>query len=332
MLGIADASEGNGVSAAPPVTLAVVSWNTRDLLARCLDSVASEVARGRIETWVVDNASSDGSAELVRDGYPGARLLALSENRGFGSAVNLVAEQTTSPWLAIANADVALRPGALDSLLAAGAADPRAGAVAPRLVQPDGTTQHSVFGFPTLPYTALLALGLYRLSTDLADRLAVPGHWDAGRSRRVPWAVAAFLLVRREAWRQAGGFDPQQFMYAEDLDLGWRLRRAGWVTRYEPRAVVDHHGAAATSQAWGEDPAPRFWRSTYGWMERRRGLARTWAAAGLNAGGAAGRWPVAAALARRRPDPWAGRRDGLRKAVLVHASGLVSRSALARYR
>ena len=314
------------------VTLAVVSWNTRDLLARCLDSVAGEVEDGRVEAWVVDNASSDGSAELVRDGYGWARLLALDENPGFGAAVNLVAERTASPWLAIANADVALRPGALDALLAAAEQDPGAGAVAPRLVQPDGTTQHSVFGFPTLPHAVLLSSGLYRLGPDLADRLAVPGHWDTERARRVPWAVAAFLLVRREAWRQAGGFDPRQFMYAEDLDLGWKLRRAGWATRYEPRAVVDNHGAAATSQAWGQDPFPRFWRSTYGWMARRRGVARTWAVAGVNAAGAAARWPVAAALALWRPDPWAGRREGLRRAVSVHAGGLASRGRLEDYR
>src|SRR3954453_8158549 len=94
------------------VTLAVVSWNTRALLARCLDSVAQEVAGGRVEAWVVDNASSDGSAEMVAEEYPWARLCALADNVGFGRAVNLVAERSESPWLAIANADTALRPGA----------------------------------------------------------------------------------------------------------------------------------------------------------------------------------------------------------------------------
>ena len=314
------------------VTLAVVSWNTRALLARCLESVADEVARGRVEAWVVDNASADGSADLVRERYPWARLCALESNEGFGRAVNLVAARTGGTWLAIANADVALRPGALDALLEAGARDPGSGAIAPRLVLPDGSTQHSVFGFPTLPYTALLSLGLHHASGALADRLAVPGHWDDRRARRVPWAIGAFLLVRRAAWEAAGGFDPVQWMYAEDLDLGWRLRRAGWATRYEPRAVVDHQSGASTEQAWGEDAPLQWWRSTYGWMARRRGHGRAWAAAALNAAGAAGRYAVLAPVARLAPDPWEERRRGLRHAARAHAAGLAPRRVLEGYR
>src|SRR5436189_6302951 len=98
---------------AAPVTLAIVSWNTRDLLARCLESLAPEVECGRAEVWVVDNASSDGSPELVRERFDWVHLVASSENLGFGSAINLVARQTSSEWLATANAHIALRPAAL---------------------------------------------------------------------------------------------------------------------------------------------------------------------------------------------------------------------------
>src|SRR4051812_35879569 len=118
------------------VSIAVVSWNTRDLLARCLESMKPEVDRGLAEVWVVDNASSDGSAEMVAERYPSVRLIASDDNLGFGRAINLVARQTSSEWIASANADVALRPGALDALLEAGARDPRAGAIAPRLILP----------------------------------------------------------------------------------------------------------------------------------------------------------------------------------------------------
>src|SRR3954452_2855659 len=98
---------------APLVSVAVVSWNTRELLRRCLESFAAEVDAGRCELWVVDNASSDGSPELVRERFPWVRLVASKENLGFGPAVNLVARQTSAPWLGVANADIALRRGAI---------------------------------------------------------------------------------------------------------------------------------------------------------------------------------------------------------------------------
>jgi len=316
----------------PPVTFAVVSWNTAALLDRCLASIADEARSGGAEVWVVDNASHDGSPTLVRERHGWARLVTLEENVGFGAAVNLVAERTESEWLAIANADVALRPGALAAPLAAGAQHERAGAIAPRLVLPDGGTQHSVYGFPTLPYTAIVASGAFHASARLADRLCVPGHWDPTRARPVPWAVAALLLVRRAAWQEVGGFDPGQFMYAEDLDLGWRLARAGWSTRYVPEAVVDHRSGAATSQVWGEEPSARFWRSTYGWMARRRGVLRTWAVAALNLAGALGRSGVAAALARVRPDPWAEHHRALTRGIAIHRGGLAPRRVLEEYR
>ena len=292
-----------------PVTVAVVSWNTKDLLARCLDSFAAEAEAGRVDLWVVDNASTDGSAELVRARYPWANLVASEENLGFGRAVNLVAERTSSEWIAPSNADVAARPGAIEALLAAGSHDPGAGAIAPRLIVPGGDTQHSVFAFPTLTYSFLLAVGAYRLSARLGDRFAIPGYWDKERARRVPWAVAAFLMVRRTAWDGVGGFDERQWMYAEDLDLGWRLREAGWATRYEPSAVLDHQGAAATVQAFGADLAAQWQQSTYGFLVRRRGLAHAWGVALLNFAGAALRWALAAARsdahARRRHADWA---------------------------
>jgi N-acetylglucosaminyl-diphospho-decaprenol L-rhamnosyltransferase len=312
--------------ASPAVVVAVVSWNTRDLLARCLESLAEERRSGRVEVWVVDNASTDGSAEMVRKRFGWVELVEAGGNLGFGRAVNLVAGRTESEWIAASNADVEVRPGAIDALLEAGARDPGAGAIAPRLVIPDGSTQHSAFAFPTVPYAFVLATGLYKLSRRLGDRLAIPGCWDAERARRVPWAVAAFLMVRRSAWDEVGGFDERQWMYAEDLDLGWRLQEAGWATRYEPGAVVDHVGAAATTQVFGRDPAPRWQQSTYGVIARRRGPIRTWAVALLNLLGAVLRL-ARASLDRDVP---AERRRELRRWVVVQARALRGPGALRR--
>jgi N-acetylglucosaminyl-diphospho-decaprenol L-rhamnosyltransferase len=319
-------------SEAPKVVVAVVSWNTRELLRRCLGSLEPESRRRLAEVWVVDNASADGSAEMVREHFGWVQLIASKENLGFGRAVNAVAERTSWDWLAVANADVALRPGALDTLLESGYRDPGAGAIAPRLVLPNGQTQHSVFAFPTIPFALTLQTSAYKLWRALGDRMAIPGYWDSDRARRVPWAIAAFLLVRRSAWGATGGFDDRQWMYAEDLDLGWRLHRTGWATRYEPRAVVDHESGASTSQSWGAELAPVWQRSTYGFMARRFGMPRTRAVAAISFAGQAARWLALAPSALLRPDRHRERHEALGRWVMVHGRAMRSRAEVEAYR
>jgi GT2 family glycosyltransferase len=257
-------------------------------------------------------------------------LIASGENLGYGAAVNLVAERTECAWIAPANQDVELRPGSLGRLLAAGAAHPDAAVVAPRLVQPDGATQHSVHPFPTLWLTLLFNLGVHRLSWRLADRLCIMGRWNAERPRRVPWAIAAFLLVRRAAFDAVGRFDPDQWLHAEDLDLAWRLHRGGWVTWYEPSAVVEHVGSVATVKAFGPEVEARFMAATYAWMARRRSVAVARAVALANWVGAALRAAWLAPLARLRPGRFGEPRERQRRWARIHAAGLRPRSELLR--
>jgi N-acetylglucosaminyl-diphospho-decaprenol L-rhamnosyltransferase len=312
-----------------PVAVAVVSWNTRDLLRSCLASLQCDVEAARATVWVVDNASRDGSAELVRAEFPWVQLIASSDNLGFGPAVNLAAARSATPWLVLANADVELVPGALERLLQAGAAHPRAGIVAPRLIDPAGVTQHSVHPFPTLGLTLAFNLGLTR---PWGDRLALEGSWDPERPRTVDWALGAFLLVRRTAWDAVGGFSPGQWMYAEDLDLGWRIARAGWETWFEPSAAVRHVGGAATVQAWGDARRERWLQSTYGWMLRRRGPAITRAYALISTAGAAAR--VAGLTPRAVVDPtYRARHAEMRAWYRLHRAALLSsRATLTEHR
>lgn len=314
------------------MTIAVVSWNTRDLLARCLDSMQPAARAGLADVWVVDNGSSDGSRELLRERYGWVTLVEADDNPGFGAAVNLVGRRTRTPWLALSNADVVLRDGALERLVEAGECDARAGLVAPRLILPNGVTQHSVWAFPTVASTALIQSGAFRVSRALADRLCVPGWWRPERARRVPWAVGAFLLARRSAWEQIGGFDEHHWMSAEDLDLGWRLREAGWATRYEPRAVADHHHSSATSQVWGAELPLHWQRCAYAWMLRRWGRPRTVAVGLLTFAGSGARWLLLFALVRINRERWAPLRPGLGRWTLVHLMALAPRRVLARYR
>src|SRR3954447_3843483 len=321
------------VTAGPLVAVAVVSWNTRDLLRRCLESFRPHAESGLARVWVVDNASDDGSAQMVREEFPWVELFASAENLGFGPAVNHVASRTDTPWVGVANADIALEPGALEALVAAGEADPDAGAIAPRLVLPDGSTQHSVFAYPTVTFNLAVATGAGRAIDSVGERFLLLGKFDPERARRVPWAIAAFLLVRREAWDAIGGFDEHQWMYAEDLDIGWRLHEAGWATRYEPRARVEHESSASTDQAWGDAGKTERWqRSTYAWMLRRMGAPRTRAFAAIQAAGQAARLVFLEPAARIAPPRFERRRNAARWWIRLHRAGLESRSKLESHR
>lgn len=278
-------AEGPRPSKQPPVTVAVVSWNTRDLLSQCLSSLRPDVENEIAEVWVHDNASGDGSAEMVRREFPWVRLIASRENLGFGAGVNRVAARTRTPWLVAANADVAFAPGALNTLIEQAERHPGAGALAPRLILPDGSTQHSAYAFPTIPYTLAFVTGLGRLSRRLARRWCIGPGFDPDEDREVPWAVGAALLLRREAWDEVGGFDDAQWMYAEDLDLGWRLRQTGWHTRYVSGARVTHAESAATTQAWGDSRSDRWHQATYSWIIRRHGAGYARAVAAINVAG-----------------------------------------------
>jgi N-acetylglucosaminyl-diphospho-decaprenol L-rhamnosyltransferase len=314
------------------VTVAVVSWNTRELLAACLTSLSRDADAGVADVWVIDNASSDGSAALVRERFPWVNLIASDVNLGFGNAVNQIAARTSTPWLAPANADIQVDPGALRALLEEGERHPEAGVIAPRLVHPDGSTQHSVFPFPTIPFTLAYVSGATRHSDRLARHWWIERGFDPERGGEVPWAVGAFLLVRRSAWLEVGGFDREQWMYAEDLDLGWRLQQAGWTARYVPGARVDHAESAATEAAWGDARHLRWHASTYAWMLRRRGLAITRLVAVINVVGFLLRAAVQSPAALIGMGSARQQRDNALNAARAHSIGLRPRAVLQEVR
>lgn len=276
----------------------------------------------------MDNGSSDGSPDLVRDEFRWAHLEASRENLGFGRAVNRVAERTRTPWIAAANADVELMPGALEAMLAAGESDGSVGVVAPQLVMPGGETQHSVHPFPTVGLGIAYNLALHRLIPGLGDRLCLEGSWRSDRARDVDWAHGAFLLMRRRAFEAVGGFDPRQWMYAEDLDLGWRLAHSGWRTRYEPAARVRHEVGAAAREAFGDRRTERHLHAAYAWMLRRQGALRTRAYALVNLAGAAGRWLLYMPLVRLAPGRFARPAAAAQAYLRFHRVGLRRRREL----
>ncbi len=273
--------------------------------------------------WVVDNGSTDGSRELVRSRHPWATLLEPERNLGFGPAVNLVAARTSSPWIAPANADIELTPGALDALLTVAERHPRAAIIGPQLILPDGSFQPGIQPFPRASDALLRNLALYRLSPRLGARLCLPEYWDPESARAVDWVTGAFLLVRRRVFDAIGGFDKDLWMYAEDLDLCWRARQRGWEVRYEPAGRIHHALSVATERAFGDIDrrAARMVRATYAWLERRQGRRAALRLAAAELTTVALRVAALIVLQRIRPARWTRARQESMRAFRLHCEG-----------
>jgi GT2 family glycosyltransferase len=182
----------------------------------------------------------------------------------------------------------------------------------------------------TVPLQLAASMKLHRVLPALGERTYVPGYWDPNEPRRVDWATGAFLLVRRAAWDAAGGFDDDQWMYGEDLDLCWRLAHEGWLTRYEPRGRVRHVMSAAAGKAFGETMTDKAMSATWSWMARRRGLAATWALAAIRVAEGAAEMVLFRALSLVRPGRYAGRLRSARRAMHFGRLGLRRRATLLR--
>jgi hypothetical protein len=234
------------------ISIVIVSFNAREHLERCLEAVAG----GEHEVVVVDNASSDGSQALVRERFSSVRLVELEENVGFGAANNVGMEAASGRWLLLLNSDAWPMANAIERLAAFGEAHPRAGIVGPRLRNPDGSVQPSVRGHPTLWRIATEYLFLRRLAPRSRALNAFYGAgFDYASEREVEVLKGAVLLVRREASESVGGFDPEYFMYGEEMDLCYRVREAGWTVVFDPDAEFVHVGGVSTGARWGERPA-----------------------------------------------------------------------------
>ncbi len=227
---------------APDITVAVVSYNTRDLLRQCLRSLEARQAAGeaRLKIVVADNSSGDGSTAMVRAEFPGVRVLEMGENVGFGRANNAALADAQSRCVCLVNSDAEVLPGALRDVLAFLDACPKVGAVGGQLLWPDGREQPSWNRDPTPG--SVLAEQLFLPSRRLPPLPAAGGD--------VPQVCGAFMVIRRTAWQEVGGFDPSYFMYNEDVDLCWRLRRAGWRVVFLPQIRITHHLGASSRANW----------------------------------------------------------------------------------
>lgn len=234
------------------LSVLVVNWNTKAMLERCLRSLQEHPAKEESEVIVVDNASSDGSAQMVRDSFPAVRLNEPGSNTGYARGNNLAFESARGEWLLTLNPDTEVPEGALQVAIERLAAHDDAGCLALRLVGPDGQPQASVRGFPSVLGILGDLLGLAR---------AFPGSvWDSYRmhgfdysiERYAPQPMGTFLLFRRSALESIGNprrpFDESFPIFFNEVDLLFRLRQAGWGCVYSPAAHVLHHGGMSTRQ------------------------------------------------------------------------------------
>jgi len=226
------------------VAAVVVNYNGGEALARC---VASLRRNGIVDIVVVDNGSTDESIALLQALDPSSRLVHSPRNAGYGAGVNLGARFTAAELLFVCNPDLVLEAEAIRILVESLDAHPGTAAVGPMLVEPDGSVYPSGRSFPTLGDSLGHAFaGLFWSDNPWTRRYRLLGD-QQHQARDADWVSGASFLVRRGAFEAVAGFDEAYFMYVEDVDLCWRLHRAGWGVRYEPAARVVHEQGLSTS-------------------------------------------------------------------------------------
>jgi hypothetical protein len=226
------------------LSVIIVSFNTREMTLDCLRTLESDLAGIPSDVWVVDNASTDGSADAIRESFPNVRLVECNFNVGFGAANNIAMRQARGRYFLLLNSDAFPLPGAIPSLIAYLDSHRQAAVVGPRLLNKDGSLQVSCYKFPT-PLRAWLE--------NLWISAAFPRHsgigdyrfWPHDSERGVDFLIGACMLVRRETFEQTGGFDERFFMYSEETDWQRRIRNRGWEIAFTPEARVTHLGGAS---------------------------------------------------------------------------------------
>jgi GT2 family glycosyltransferase len=274
------------VSEAPDVSVSIVNTNSKELLLACLESLRGE----DVEIVVLDNASEDGSADAVRERFPDVRVIAQERRAGVGANHNAVIRATTGRYVYVLNEDTTSDDWGFARMVAYMDANPRVAMLGTRLVYPDGRPQASAWRFPS-PAGSLVGLATLGRAGVVQSRGSEP--------HRVDWAMAAALLVRREALDEVGLFDEDFFIYSEETDLALRLRRAGWHVVYFPDVTVVHH----ESQFSAKIPERRInevWRSRHRYWSKHHSATGARVAAVATAGQYAARAAAAVLLRRDR--------------------------------
>ena len=260
------------MTAAAAVDIIIVNYNTRDELAACLNSLQSAWPACVAQVIVVDNASADGSVDMVQSRFPSVRVISLPKNLGFGAANNVALRESGAPFALLLNSDTIVPAGAIDTLLSRLEAA-NASAAGPRLEDGDGRPEIS-FGSMLTPWSEFTQRRLVRMaaSDTPRDREQIERH--LANERPVDWVTGACLLVRRADAVAAGLFDERYFMYEEDVDLCAAIRARGGTVLYTPAAQVVHLRGRAVARTSKPAGAAHYDRSHLAFYEKH---APAWA-------------------------------------------------------
>jgi GT2 family glycosyltransferase len=231
----------------PQVSFVIVSFNTREVLRECLQTLEREAGDIPYETFVVDNASGDESAAMVERDFPRMKVLRSQVNLGFAAANNQAFPLAQGRYVVLLNSDAFLHPHALARAVAHMDADPRAGAGGARLLGRDGSWQPSARMFPSLLNDVLTLSGLAARFPRSRFFGRMDRTWaDAEVAAGVDWVPGAFVIIRREVLERVGYFDERFFLYYEEVDLCRRIKKAGYAVHYWPDVVVVHLGGESS--------------------------------------------------------------------------------------
>ncbi|HEX2087972.1 MAG TPA: glycosyltransferase [Solirubrobacteraceae bacterium] len=234
------------------VSVIIASWNAARVLGPCLDSLERQEVDGGFETIVVNDGSTDDTADVLRARQGRLRVVANETNAGFCAANNAGAAIARGRVLFFLNSDTELLGDDVLERLAAALDDPSVGIVAPKLVNPDGTPQPSCAVHPSVTGALLVATGAHRVLPDRVRARLAPHRWSHDRSIDTGWVMGAALALRSEVFHAVGGWWPEKPVYAEETELAFRVRERGLRVRFDVSAQVMHLGNQSNVQRWSD--------------------------------------------------------------------------------
>lgn len=234
------------------LSIIIVNWNTRDLLAQCIESIKTHTKRTSFEIIVVDNFSPDGSSEMVEESFPEVSLIKNTRNNGFGKANNQGLAKAKGKYILFLNSDIALNENCLDEMFDFMEQNPEVAASSCKLTFPDGTLQHSCRKFPSFKTFFLMLLGMrYFFPNMKTFREYLMLDWDHSDVKEVDQIMGSFMFIRKDVLDRVGSFDERYWMYFEEVDLCLRIKRAGRKIVHYP-CVSAVHFLSKSSEQWGE--------------------------------------------------------------------------------